>query len=472
MNALYKMYINQHTISKGVGEMGLVWPLVLFLLLTTSSIAEHQEDEQGLNHMHLNLHHVLGPGSPLASQSPSSVSDVLLRDGSRVKHLNYRLRNKNSATTNSTSHESEHPVGPKLISTPLNPGFSIGVGNYYVKIGLGTPPNFYPMVVDTGSSFSWLQCRPCAVYCHKQVSPLFNPAASNTYKSMSCSTPQCSSLREATLNDPLCTSKKVCVYTASYGDSSYSTGYLSQDSLKLSQSETLPGFVYGCGQDNEGLFGQSAGLIGLARHKLSMLAQLSAKYGYAFSYCLPTGRGSGGSLSIGKASVVTKSAYKFTPMITDIRDPSLYFLRLVAIEVAGRAVGVASASYRVPTIIDSGTVITRLPMSVYKAFTNEFTKVMSPKHKTAPAFSILDACFKGSVKGMLAVPKVRMVFQGGADLVLSPQNLLIDVDKGNTCLAFAGSNDFAIIGNHQQQTFSVAYDISSSRIGFASGGCN
>ncbi|KAI4371598.1 hypothetical protein MLD38_009927 [Melastoma candidum] len=96
------------------------------------------------------------------------------------------------------------------------------------------------MILDTGSSLSWLQYQPCVISCHAQVDPVFNPSTSTTYKSLSCSTSQCSNLREATQNDPFCEARTgKCVYTASYGDSSSSMGYLSQDFLSLTPSETL-----------------------------------------------------------------------------------------------------------------------------------------------------------------------------------------------------------------------------------------
>ncbi|KAK7839338.1 aspartyl protease family protein 2 [Quercus suber] len=76
---------------------------------------------------------------------------------------------------------------------------------------------------------------------------------------------------------------------------------------------------------------------------------------------------------------------------------------------------------------------------------------------------------------MPVVPEIQMIFRGAANLTLKTPNVLIDGVKGITCLAFASSgsttNQIAIIGNHQQQTFSVAYDVSNSRIGFAADGC-
>ncbi|PON57691.1 Aspartic peptidase [Parasponia andersonii] len=405
----------------------------------------------------------------------SHFDEVLENDNERLKTLYYRLSRNEENISNSPSFStfSQKPTGLKSVTIPLNPGLSIGSGNYYVKVGLGSPPKYYSMILDTGSSFSWLQCQPCAIYCHSQVDPIFDPSASTTYEAIPCRSPECSSVKRATLNDPFCSAASdSCIYTASYGDSSFSMGYLSQDRLTIAPTQVLTRFVYGCGQNNQGLFGRAAGILGLARDKLSLLAQVSAQYGYAFSYCLPSFEGGqGGVFSIGTASV-SSPAYKFTPMVVDAKIPSLYFLRLAAITVGRTPLGVDPASYRVRTIIDSGTVITRLPIPLYAALSQAFGKIISTKFAKAPAVSILDTCFKGSLGVVSAVvPNVQLLFQGGAGLNLGPKNVLLEAERGVVCLAFAASNEIAIIGNRQQQTFKVAYDVSKSRIGFAPGGC-
>ncbi|XP_030546487.1 aspartyl protease family protein At5g10770-like [Rhodamnia argentea] len=454
-------------------KMGSLLFLICCLLLArAASVAEFIGDEAAI---YLDLYHVDGSNSPLGNKSPEPFAHVLDRDENRIKALRYRITSAKARKPGVVLNQSIDILGPESVSIPVNSGLSVGSGNYYAKIGLGVPAKYYAMLLDTGSSLSWLQCQPCAIYCHTQVDALYNPSTSSKYKSLPCSSSQCSSLKEATLNDPSCEVRTgKCVYTASYGDSSYSMGYLSQDSLSLSPSETLPNFLYGCGQDNEGLFGRAAGIVGLARQSLSMISQLSSKYGNAFSYCLPSETATGnGFLSLGRTSL-TASAFRFTPMITESRERSLYFLRLGAISLAGKPLAVAAMQYRVPTIIDSGTVISRLPSSVYAALRQAFTKIMSTKYAKAPGYSILDTCFKGSLKTM-SVPQMRLVFQGGADLALTPANILIDVEKGTTCLAFTSSSgdmEIAIIGNHQQKTFTVAYDVTNSRIGFAADGCH
>ncbi|XP_059634498.1 aspartyl protease family protein At5g10770-like [Cornus florida] len=431
--------------------------------LATSTFAGNQEDEQGLNHsaLRFTLHHVHGHGSPLTSQSPLSFSDLLSRDQARVTHLNSRL------TKNITSSVTENLFGSNLVTTPVNSDTSVGVGRYYIKVGLGTPPTYYPVIVDTGSYISWVQCKPCEVYCHPQVVPYFDPSASSTYKRLSCTTPECNSL-----NRRGCTSSDECLYEVIYEDKSYTVGYLSQDSLSLSPSETLPGFVFGCGQNNNGTFAGSGGLFGLGRNKLSMVSQLSTKYGNGFSYCLPTASGgSGGSLSIGRDSL-TGPPYKFTPMLPIQQETGYYFLKLSAIVVAGRTLqGVSEADYNIPTILDSGTTLTYLHPSVYAALRDEFKKILSTKHEALPSSSY--ACYKGSMKELSTdVPEIRLVFEGEAELTLASQNILFD-GRGITCLAFGTLDpNLAVVGYTQQQTYGVAYDVSNSRIGFAAGGCS
>ncbi|VAI60228.1 unnamed protein product [Triticum turgidum subsp. durum] len=392
--------------------------------------------------MHLPLHHSRGPCSPVSVPSDLPFSAVLTHDDARIASLAARLAKAPSSSTARPTvtvaslyraNDKVDGVAASLASVPLTPGTSYGVGNYVTRMGLGTPAKPYIMVVDTGSSLTWLQCSPCRVSCHRQSGPVFDPKTSSSYAAVSCSTPQCNDLSTATLNPAACSSSDVCIYQASYGDSSFSVGYLSKDTVSFG-SNSVPNFYYGCGQDNEGLFGRSAGLMGLARNKLSLLYQLAPTLGYSFSYCLPSSSSSG-YLSIGSYN---PGQYSYTPMVSSTLDDSLYF-------------------------------ITRLPTTVYDSLSKAVAGAMKGT-KRADAYSILDTCFVGQASS-LRVPAVSMGFSGGAALKLSAQNLLVDVDSSTTCLAFAPARSAAIIGNTQQQTFSVVYDVKSNRIGFAAGGC-
>ncbi|KAL6596661.1 hypothetical protein ACP70R_047304 [Stipagrostis hirtigluma subsp. patula] len=438
----------------------------------TNACTSQISDFQHLNStgLHLTLHHPQSPCSPAPLPSDLPFSTVLAHDDARVAHLASRLAKTppSGRPTSLRKKATDDGLADSLAaSVPLTPGTSLGVGNYVTRLGLGTPATTYAMVVDTGSSLTWLQCSPCVVSCHRQAGPLFDPRASSTYAAVPCSAPQCGELQAATLNPSACSASNVCVYQASYGDSSFSIGYLSKDTVSFG-SGRFPGFYYGCGQDNEGLFGRSAGLIGLARNKLSLLYQLAPSLGSSFSYCLPTSSSAAGYLSIGSYN---SGQYSYTPMASSSLDGSLYFVSVAGMSVGGSPLAVSQSEYAsLPTIIDSGTVITRLPTSVYTALSQAVAAAMGGAPR-APAFSILDTCFQGQAS-KLRVPSVDMAFAGGAKLKLAARNVLIDVDDSTTCLAFAPTDSTAIIGNTQQQTFSVVYDVAQSKIGFAPGGCS
>ncbi|KAI0519517.1 hypothetical protein KFK09_006966 [Dendrobium nobile] len=393
----------------------------------------------------LPLHHPQSPCSPSPLSSDLPFSDILHHDSTRVNSLLHRI------TTSAAS-------------VPLFKGTALGVGNYVARINVGTPPTTYTVVTDTGSSLSWLQCLPCKRYCHRQLDPIFNPAASSTYRTIPCSAAYCSALLSATLYPSGCDSSRTCIYEASYGDASFSIGYLSQDTLSLSSSvAAIPNFIFGCGQDNEGLYGESAGIIGLAKNSISLFSQLSPKFGSSFSYCLSSSSATG-YLSFGGYN---PGKFVFTPMAKSSADQSLYSLKLSSIAVASQSIAVSEES---PSIIDSGTVITRLPEEVYGAVSAAVVKAIGAKVARAPAYSILDTCYKGSA-AEVPTPEVAFVFGGGAVVRLPGSNVMIDVDSGVTCLAFAAARGATIIGNWQQKTFDIVYDVGEGRIGFAAGGC-
>ncbi|KAL0353347.1 UNVERIFIED_CONTAM: Aspartyl protease 25 [Sesamum angustifolium] len=383
--------------------------------------------------LHLPLYHVREqrPDSPQSLEAPVSFLEALHLDDARVKFLNSRLTKIN--LTSSGAIKSGHLIDGNSVSVPLNPGESLGIANYYTRIGLGTPPTYHLVVVDTGSSFSWIQCEPCTVYCHPQVGSRFDPAASQTYQLLSCDTNQCSSLK-APLSTILCAHlSNACVYTATYGDQSFSMGYLSKDSLTFG-TESLPGFVFGCGQDNDGLFGKSAGLVGLAKNELS---------------CYPSC-----PLSTGKSSRTA------SPQPHPWEKPGVevfYPLGLIQILATSSRQCVREAvrpgCNRLQRSHDHrlGTTISRLAGPVYSALKEELVKAVNEISSV--------------------VPSVQMIFQGNSTSLIM---FVIEVEKGTTCLSFAGNSnlrDIAIIGNQQQQTFEIVYDLANSRIGFAAGGC-
>lgn len=351
----------------------------------------------------------------------------------------------------------------------MQPGSTLGSGNYLVSVGLGTPKKTLSLIFDTGSDLTWTQCQPCTRSCYKQQDPIFDPKSSTSYSNISCSSPTCSQLTSATGNNPGCNSG-TCVYAIQYGDQSFSIGFLSKDTLTIS-SDVFPNFQYGCGQDNRGLFGRTAGLIGLGRDPLSIVSQTASKYGKYFSYCLPSTSSSTGHLTLGKSGA--SANVKFTPFDSSQGD-AFYFISTLAISVGGSQLAIGQSVFQTAgTIIDSGTVITRLPPAAYTALSAAFKQRMQ-KYPAAPAYSILDTCYDFSNYTTVTVPIVSFTFGGGVKLDLSASGILVAVTSTQACLAFAGNgdaSDVGIFGNTQQTSFEVVYDVAGGRLGFGSVGC-
>lgn len=65
-----------------------------------------------------------------------------------------------------------------------------GAGEYLMTLTLGTPPQQFSVIVDTGSDLNWVQCMPCQV-CYQQPGPKFDPSKSSTFHKATCTANLC-----------------------------------------------------------------------------------------------------------------------------------------------------------------------------------------------------------------------------------------------------------------------------------------
>ncbi|KAI6679170.1 hypothetical protein NL676_033051 [Syzygium grande] len=433
-----------------------------------TSLTTQQVDDKRSS---LRVVHKHGPCSQLVQDKANAPThdQILLRDQSRVKSIQSRFSKITSA---SASTSETNRVRDSKADLPVQSGSTVGAGNFIVTVGLGTPKKELSLIFDTGSDLTWTQCEPCAKYCYKQKEPTFNPSLSASYTNVTCSSSLCSALISATGNTPGC-SASTCVYGIQYGDSSYSVGFFGKERLTLTSRDAIDNFLFGCGQNNRGLFGGSAGLLGLGRDKLSLVQQTASKYGKYFSYCLPSSSSSTGHLTFGKGSGASGSV-KFTPLATISQGDNFYGINIEGISVAGTKLSISSSIFsNAPGIIDSGTVITRLPPTAYSALSSAFKKMMT-KYPKAPALSILDTCYDLSKYSTVSIPKVSFYFNGKTSVDLEPSGILYAASASQVCLAFAGNGDdtdVLIYGNVQQQSFEVVYDVAGLKLGFSPKGC-
>ncbi|PIA61014.1 hypothetical protein AQUCO_00300501v1 [Aquilegia coerulea] len=390
--------------------------------------------------------------------------EFLKHDQMRVETLHFKLSKKSANAQEQRT---------KATVLPVQNGSSLGTANFIVRVGFGTPAKYMSVIFDTGSDLTWIQCKPCVWFCYLQQDAIFNPSESTSYSNIICNTTKCSQVKSATGFSPSCGNSSSCIYGIHYADQSFSVGYLVRETLSITSTDVINKFTFGCGQNNRGLFGLAAGLLGLGRDKLSFVSQTYKKYGGRFSYCLPSTSSSTGHLTFG-AQQRLPSSVKFTPMVKDSRGPSFYFLNLVAISVGGQKLAISPSVFASSgTIIDSGTVITRLPRTAYTSLQSAFQKSMSSYPSSKP-LSMLDTCFNLTGYKEVRMPKISLLFKGGVALDVDPSGLLFATSIQQVCLAFVANQDdkdVGIIGNTLQQKLEVIYDVAKNKLGFAPGSC-
>ncbi|CAM8942801.1 unnamed protein product [Rhodiola kirilowii] len=394
--------------------------------------------------------------------------DRIRRDVHRVRSLVQRLSNKNE-----TNYEVEG-FGSDVVS-----GMEQGSGEYFVRIGVGSPPRNQYMVIDSGSDIVWVQCQPCT-QCYTQSDPLFDPSASASFTGVSCDSTICSHV-----DNSACHSGR-CQYEVSYGDGSYTKGTLALETLTFGDSMSSDTVVVrnvaiGCGHRNQGMFVGAAGLLGLGAGPMSFVGQLNGArndlaYG-VFTYCLVSrGIDSSGSLEFGQDALPAGAIW--VPLVHNPRSPSFYYVGLSGLGVGSAQVSIPEYIFQLTdsgdggVVLDTGTAVTRLPMSVYAPFRDAFISQTSDLPRTSPK-SIFDTCYDLSGLVTVRVPTVSFYFSGGPVLTLPARNFLIPVDEiGTFCFAFAPSQSgLSIIGNIQQEGIQISFDGANRLLGFGPNVC-
>ncbi|WVZ87699.1 hypothetical protein U9M48_034297 [Paspalum notatum var. saurae] len=391
-----------------------------------------------------------------------AVLDLVARDNARAEYLATRL---------SPTYYQPADLGSEVVS-----GLDEGSGEYFVRVGVGSPPTEQYLVVDSGSDVIWVQCRPCGE-CYAQADPLFDPATSSTFSPVPCGSAICRTLHGSSG----CDDSGSCQYEVNYGDGSYTKGVLALETLTLGGT-AVQGVAIGCGHRNRGLFVGAAGLLGLGWGPMSLVGQLGGAAGGAFSYCLAS-RGPGGSsaddagsLVLGRSEAVPEGAV-WVPLVRNPQAPSFYYVGLSGIGVGDERLPLQDGLFQLTddgaggVVMDTGTAVTRLPQEAYAALRDAFAAAVGALPR-APGVSLLDTCYDLSGYTSVRVPTVSFYFDGAATLTLPATNLLVEVDGGVYCLAFApSSSGLSILGNIQQEGIQITVDSATGYIGFGPNTC-
>ncbi|XP_058080308.1 aspartic proteinase 36-like [Magnolia sinica] len=345
-------------------------------------------------------------------------------------------------------------------------------GYYTTRLYIGTPPQKFALIVDTGSTVTYVPCSTCE-QCGKHQDPRFDFEKSSTYQPVKC-TLDCTCDRD----------NMQCTYERQYAEMSSSSGVLGNDILSFGKESALEPqrAVFGCENIETGdLFSQRAdGIMGLGRGQLSVMDQLVEKgvISDSFSLCY-------GGMGVGGGAMVLGGISPPLDMVFSHSDPvrsPYYNIELKEIHVAGKALPLNPSVFdsRHGTVLDSGTTYAYLPEPAFVAFKNALVKKLSLKKIRGPDPNYNDICFSGAGSDVSQLsksfPEVKLVFGNGQKLLLAPENYLFRHSKvhGAYCLGIFqnGKDPTTLLGGIVVRNTLVTYDRENERIGFWKTNCS
>ncbi|KAH9734605.1 eukaryotic aspartyl protease family protein [Citrus sinensis] len=319
---------------------------------------------------------------------------------------------------------------------------------------------------------------------------------SSTARIVSCSDPLCASEIQTTATQ--CPSgSNQCSYSFEYGDGSGTSGSYIYDTLYfdailgeslIANSTAL--IVFGCSTYQTGDLSKTDkaidGIFGFGQGDLSVISQLASRgiTPRVFSHCLK-GQGNGGeNLNSSNAKVNSSLRANISLVLTaDMMGIMLlgphYNLNLHGITVNGQLLSIDpsafAASNNRETIVDSGTTLTYLVEEAFDPFVSAITATVS--QSVTPTMSKGKQCYLVSNSVSDIFPRVSLNFEGGASMVLKPEEYLIHLGfydgAAMWCIGFEKSpGGVSILGDLVLKDKIFVYDLARQRVGWANYDCS
>ncbi|CAM0943158.1 unnamed protein product [Alopecurus aequalis] len=426
---------------------------------------------------------ILFPWPATAATLRADLTHVDSGRGFTKRELLTRMAARSTARAASLGASARATTAPVARGTTGEEDFS---SEYLIHFSIGTPsPQAVALTLDTGSNLIWTQCA-CGTGCFEQPFPVFDPSASGTLRTVSCTDPICSVQGGLPITAPCRLQKNQCRYGYVYGDQSFTIGTIIEDTFTFSGS-AVPGLRFGCGTNNSGIFtSNESGIAGFGRGPLSLPSQLNVS---VFSYCFTTIVEPGSSpVFLGKPENLGANAQStpFAPSPAGPQGtPSLYYISLHGITVGATLLPFSVSAFAPKkdgsggAIIDSGTSITRFPQPVFQSLQEAFvSQVPLPVVNASDTSGLL--CFstaQGTDPKKVPVPKLVLHLEG-ADWDIPRENYVLDVEDDGTgaglCVVILSAGDLGltILGNFQQQNMHIVYDLEANKMVFAPASCD
>ncbi|XP_021856784.2 protein ASPARTIC PROTEASE IN GUARD CELL 1-like [Spinacia oleracea] len=339
-----------------------------------------------------------------------------------------------------------------------------------MPVGIGRNNSITPMlktelIIDTGSSLTWVQSLPCES-CYKQGDqfPYYNRFASETYEAVRCIDVMCRGLPLANhteCSDLAWDSKEPCSYSVLYGDGTTTSGVIGTDKFYFQDPyglgyQSVMSMPFGVGTSNhipDRLTLSTPGVTGLMRGYGTLLEKLAVK---KFSHCFPRDEHDTGSLSFGeKAKIIGAKV--------DLIKSRSYVARLTNVYVSGKFISMGINDV-LPTemLFDTGSTTSMLDPKIMDAVVEAIKRpLIKFQPKQVDDFELCYDLIELCSINLDEVAKVTFEFNYATDIDLLSLNLWKSNRKNNsTCLGIhRGPPDLNVFGNNLMRDINIGYTL-------------
>jgi len=332
-------------------------------------------------------------------------------------------------------------------------------GVWYANLHIGSPPQKFTVIVDTGSSTIAVPCQGCSCGPHNHFVMSSSTSASNTGRR----------------------------YSQCYGEGSCNSGNMVSDVMCLGDTCTIgesTTHTFGCCTTFSPNFKDQVadGIIGLSGSSGTLIAALRSHHQLstdAFGMCLGK---STGIISVGNIDQSFNfEPFRWAPLHM---SGSFYKNNLLAIKLADGTVNVNYGSQVPHVTIDSGTSFTYIPTFIHTKIKQSFQAHCSAHgcsgYHNAPGTNAADLrdsiwCAKLNRNERLAdfmksYPSISFHLEGGVNLCVPPEQYFFVSSLRIYCVGFFRDRDF-VFGANLMSHFNVIFDHGHNRIGWARADC-
>ncbi|KAG6544530.1 hypothetical protein Mapa_014048 [Marchantia paleacea] len=268
------------------------------------------------------------------------------------------------------------------------------ISEWFIKIPVTDTPDddvqIVRLVPDTGSYFTWFQCRPC-IRCYPQRWKLFNPVISQRYNALDQTDGYCQSVLGTAMG--VSADEVFCNYRALYQDGTISLGRVATNTFRFLSLDAgnylfLNQLGFGCGYRNrQGRNTGMSGILGLSRFGgISWPEQMLPVIGASYGFCLPIAgtREDSGYIVLGDDGMPAPGQGYQTVNFAVGGRQEYFYLDAVDMMLQGVGVGVPPNTFNFNQdgtgglMMDTGTMISDFIPAAYTVFRDAYRTAMLP----------------------------------------------------------------------------------------------